>query len=58
MPNVELKDIPSMYYQFGSNRLEIGKALIEILDFLEIELDNQDIWRPFDQYGVDDEDED
>ena len=33
--NVSLKDVPTMYYKFGTHKMEIGKALLEILDFIE-----------------------
>ena len=53
--NVTLKDVPSMHYKFGAHKMEIGKALLEILDFLEEHL--EDVC-PFDYYddGRDDED--
>lgn len=35
---VSYEDIQSMYYTFGVHKMEIGKALLEILDFIEREL--------------------
>lgn len=36
--NVSYNDISSMNYVFGSHKMEIGKALLEILDFLDFDL--------------------
>ena len=33
--DVSLQDVPSMHYEFGNHRMNIGKALLEIIDFIE-----------------------
>ncbi len=43
LADVSLKDVPSMHYKFASHKMEIGKALMEILDFLQEHIDNGDI---------------
>ncbi len=54
LAKVSMNEIPSMNYTFGIHKMEIGKALLEILDFLEDHLEDV---RPFDYYddGRDDE---
>ncbi|MBO4908449.1 MAG: hypothetical protein J5476_04115 [Lachnospiraceae bacterium] len=50
--NVPWNDIPSMYYQFGSNKVKIGDALIEILDYLE-KINPDIIWELMDKLEED-----
>ena len=33
--NVAMKDIRSMYYKYGSHRMDIGEALLELADFID-----------------------
>ena len=35
MANVAMKDIRSMYYKYGSHRMDIGEALLELADFID-----------------------
>ena len=32
--NLDCNEIPSMHYEFGSHRMDIGDALLEIVEFL------------------------
>lgn len=34
-PNIKPSEAKSLVYRFGANELEIGKAIIEVLEFLE-----------------------
>jgi hypothetical protein len=34
-PNIKPSEAKSLVYHFGKNELEIGKAIIEVLEFLE-----------------------
>ncbi len=63
--NLSFQDIPSMHYKLGAHRVDIGKALIEIVDFLQKEMgaqiDESPLFCPFEVYddgldeGVDEE---
>ncbi|MCR5419727.1 MAG: hypothetical protein K6E98_01820 [Lachnospiraceae bacterium] len=53
--NVTMKEIPSMQYKFGTHRMDIGAALIEILDFLESH-QGEDFCLDFDSFYDDNDD--
>ena len=49
--DVSMADVPSMYYEFGAHKMEIGKALIEIFDFLDDQIDrNHSVLYAFDYF--------
>ena len=50
---VRYEEISSMHYEFGSNYLEIGDALLEILEFLDRHIESE--VPPFDYYDEDDD---
>ena len=35
LADVSMQDVSSMHYEFGNHRMNIGKALLEIIDFIE-----------------------
>ena len=49
--DVSYKDIPSMYYKFGAHRLDIGKALLELLDYIEDIICEENRFDPFNIYS-------
>ena len=48
LADVSMKDVQIMHYKFGAHRMDIGKALIEIMEFLEPHISDKEF--PFDQY--------
>ncbi len=51
--NVSMNEISSMHYEFGAHRLDIGKALLEIMDYLEnrnYDAFNDIIYNPDEEY--------
>ena len=44
--DVSMNDVPSMHYEFGNHRMNIGKAILEIIDYIETHSDGN----PFDWY--------
>ena len=49
LANVEYDNIPTMYYEFGAHRVDIGNALMEMLEFLE-EINDGQNYDAFDYY--------
>ncbi len=43
--NVSMEEIPTMYYEFGVHRVDIGMALIEILEFFEQHMADDEVLR-------------
>ena len=51
LAKVEFDDIDTMYYKFGAHRLDIGSALLELIDYIDDNL--TDIYGSMSSYGED-----